>query len=336
MPIDCPDCGRSNHERLDACLYCGALLPRPEDAARLGAPDEVSHPGASEAALEPDDREAGVGLGPSRRQWLLVLDRGGDAVAAAPSADQVNAVAQALETDAYLARKHLTSRQPSVVARSDEPERLTETATRLAAQGLVVTRISPAELAQVGEPWTAVGLAPANQSAGSPGAVCFVRESERELVAPGDTTLVIQGTLLVSTPDSSDSSRGLGTALQWSSPSREALEQLRSDFPLVEIHRRDRPRIRFCLAEFDFTGLEERKRPSALLNLKLLIRDLMAASPLAAFDDHFRFVAPEFDAGAGLLGLPSTNEQQFDRYARTLAVHRRKLAAGETFGGSRR
>lgn len=104
---------------------------------------------------------------------------------------------------------------------------------------------------------------------------------------------------------------------------------------MLEVHTSDGSRIRVCLANFDFSGLGERKRPSSLLNLKRVVHELVEASPGVIQDDHFRFLPVEPDPGAGLLGLASTNEAQFDRYARTLAVHRRKLAIGDAISQRR-
>lgn len=338
MALHCPDCGRANNERLEACLYCGALLPRPEPpaaAAKSTAParsetappaDPAPVPGPAARA---SDEPATPDTSPWRRHWLLVLDRSSEPPPAPPTPDEVNAVADALGIDAYLARKHLTSRSPSVVARNEQPDGLRVVAEHLARLGFALTLIAPHELTAVGEPWLARTLEFAGEQAPAEwrGSIGFGGADDEVLrVAPGDAVLIVQGTLQVQLADSSGATRGIGSALAWTSPSKEALEELRSDYPLVEIHRARGPRIRLCLADFDFSGLGDRKRPSSLLNLKLLVRELAAASPAAHLDDAFRFLAPEFDAGAGLLGLPSTNEAQFDRYSRTLVVHRRKLA----------
>ncbi len=328
MALTCPACGRPNHERLESCLYCGALLPRPErfDDAVLIRPDTASADDFDATAAQAPP------LGPWRRQWLLVLERSPEGLRSPPDAGLVQSVADVLGVDGYLARKHLTSRQPAVVARAEVPEPLESLAASLAVLGLELTRLSPDELAAIGEPWLAEAVEFAGERApdGFRGAVGFrsPHTDEIETVRPGEVDLIVSGVLKVLLPDRSGAARGLGTALKWSSPSKEALEELRSDFPLLEIHRTRGPRVRLCLASFDFSGLGERKRASALLNLKLLVRELLAGSPNATLDESFRFLAPEFDPGAGALGLPSTNEQQFDRYARLLAAHRRKRRAG--------
>ncbi|MBK7975026.1 MAG: hypothetical protein IPK07_17665 [Deltaproteobacteria bacterium] len=333
MALTCPDCGRANNERLEACLYCGALLPRPEPArAEAAPPPTAAHAPAARAApaARVDPEPAASDASPWRRHWLLVLDRVSEPPPAPPTPDTVNAVADILGIDAYLARKHLTSRSPSVVARNELPDGLREIGKHLAALGFELTLISPHELASVTDPWHARTLEFAGEKAPPEwrGSVGFGGVDDEVMrVAPGDVLLIVQGTLQVLIPDASGATRGIGSALAWTSPSKEALEELRSDYPLVEIHRAAGPRVRLCLADFDFSGLGDRKRPSSLLNLKLLVREVAAASPAARVDDAFRFLAPEFDAGAGLLGLPSTNEAQFDRYSRTLFLHRRKLAA---------
>lgn len=335
MALTCPDCGRPNNERLEACLYCGALLPRPgppEPPAPTAAPprDPAASKPSNAAPPSAVAESAGADPSPWRRHWLLVLDRATEPPPASPTPAAVNALADALGVDAYLARKHLTSRSPTVIARNERPDGLRVIAEHLAALSLELTLIAPSELAEIGEPWIARTLEFAGEKAPPEwrGSVGFGgTEDEVMRVAPGDVVLIVQGTLQVQLPDSSGATRGIGSALAWTSPSREALDELRSDYPLVEIHRHRGPRIRLCLADFDFSGLGDRKRPSSLLNLKLLVRELAAASPAARVDDAFRFLAPEFDAGAGLLGLPSTNESQFDRYSRTLVLHRRKLAA---------
>ncbi len=335
MALACPACGRPNHERLESCVYCGALLPRPEplDASSAVAPAPTPPGDLGPSEVEPPP------LGPWRRQWLLVLERASEGLPSPPGAELVQSVADALAVDGYLSRKHLTSRQPTVVARGEDPEALEALAGKLAALGLVTTLISPAELAAVGDPWLAEAVEFAGEQApeGFRGAIGFRSRHTDEIlvVRPGEVELVVQGVLKVLLPDRSGAARSIGSVLQWSSPSKEALEELRSDFPLVEIHRSRGPRVRLCLADFDFSGLGDRKRPSALLNLRLLVRELLAGSPNAVVDDSFRFLTTEFDPGAGALGLPSTNEPQFDRYARLLAAQRRKRLQADPVSRSR-
>ncbi len=327
MAKECPRCHRPNSDQAAKCVYCSAALTSAETfGARLTPAAKPKSPEPPEAFL--------VILSPVAKtdpKWLRPF-------------------CELTGLDPYLAKQRCKSPVPWVVRVFPEQEPAQQFLGELTALGLEAYLLKQSGLRKLESKLEVRSLGPRED-----GWSFGTAAGDEVVVRYAELFLIVRGRIQVQ-PEREDTAEqpvevnlgGLivGAPGEEEEKPEDPLVRLKRQARRIKVHPKERHLrmafrrheaevmdlylqtsrvgIRLIENEFDFSGLGQRKVPSALLNFLTVYRDLLEHAPQALHDEYFKRISYVLEEGGGKdemrtqlqdLGLSSSAKKLYDNKA---------------------